>query len=314
MDYDIQPVPLDRIDTSDHTFKITTTIDKTDLTPSIRSVGILQPPVLIEKGDRWCVVCGFRRISASKALKMKETPAFVLDGRSLAQCARIAVTDNACQRPLNVVEQARSFALINRIEAHPEARAKIAATSGLPASQAAMDRILPVADMPEFLQAGLLSGNIALPVALQIDRLNDTDAKALGTFFGQISTGLNIQRELLDTILDISKRDRATVADLIGNEKIQAIVNNEEISVPQRVQRLRLLLKKLRYPSLSRAEEAFDNLLKSLKLNSRLQLQPPRFFEGKTYGANLSFDSREQLRMLQTELDKLIHHSHFLPD
>ena len=314
MDYDIQPVPIDRIDTSDRTFKITTTIDKTDLTPSIRSVGVLQPPVLIEKGERWCIVCGFRRISASKALKMKEIPAFVLNGRSLTQCVRIAISDNACQRSLNVVEQARSFALINRIETHPEARAKIAVTSGLPASQAAMERILPVADMPASLQAGLLSGNIALPVALQIDRLNNADAKALGNLLGQISTGLNIQRELLDTILDISKRDRATVADLIGNEKIQAILNNEEISVPQRVQRLRLLLKKLRYPSLRQAEEAFDQMLKSLKLNSRLQLQPPRFFEGKNYRASFSFDSREQLRMLQAELDKLIDHSHFLPD
>lgn len=314
MDYDIQPVALDRIDTSDRAFKITTTIDKSDLTPSIRCVGILQPPVLIEKKRAWRVVCGFRRISASKAMNMKEIPAFVANGRSLAQCARMAISDNACQRSLNVVEQARAYALIRRVENRPEAWVEIAAASGLPASQAAIERILPVADMPATLQAGLLSGSIALPVALQLSRLSDTDALTLGNLFGKISAGLNVQRELLETILDISKRDRSTVAELIGNEKIDAILNDSEISIPQQVQKLRLLLKRMRYPSLSQAEKSFDDTLKSLKLNSRIQLQPPRFFEGKTYRANLSFDSCEQLRLLQTELDKLIQHPHFLPD
>lgn len=314
MDYDIHTVSLDRIDTSDRTFKITTTIDKSDLTPSIRCVGILQPPVLIEKEKAWCVVCGFRRISASEAMNLKEIPAFVVNARSLEECARMAISDNACQRSLNVVEQARAYALIRRVVNRTEAWVEIAAASGLPVSQAAIERILPVADMPETLQAGLLSGSIALPVALQINRLSDTDALALGNLFAKISAGLNVQRELLETILDISKRDRSTVAELIVNEKIDAILNDSETPIPQQVQKLRMLLKKMRYPSLSQAEKSFEDTLKSLKLNSRLQLQPPRFFEGKTYRANLSFDSCEQLRLLQAELDKLIQHPHFLPD
>lgn len=314
MDYDIQPVPVDRIDTADHTYRITTTSDKTDLTPSIRSVGILQPAVLIEKGAGWCIVCGFRRISASKSLNMKAIPAFVVDGRSSEHCARMAISDNACQRSLNVVEQARAYALIRRVEKRSEAWIKIATASGLPASQAAMERIAPVADMPALLQDGLLSGNIALPVALQIHSLSDPEAAAFGNLFGKISTGLNVQRELLETILDISRRDRSTVAELIGHETIDAILNNAEIPVPQKVQQLRQWLKRMRYPSLNRAEEAFDDMLKSLKLNSRLQIQPPRFFEGKTYQARLSFESCEQLRRLQAELDKLIRHPHFLPE
>jgi len=314
MDYDIHTVSPDRVDTADHTFKITTTSDKTELIPSIRSVGILHPPILIEKGKRWRVVCGFRRISASGALGMKEIPAFVLRGRSLEQCARVAISDNACQRSLNVVEQARAYALLRRIEKRPEDWKTSAVASGLPASQSAMERILPVADMPASLQNGLLAGNIALPVALQIDRLADTDASALANLFGKISVGLNVQRELLDTILDISKRDRSTVADLIRHEEIDAILNNAEIPVPQRVQQLRHLLKNKRYPSLCRAEQSFNDMVKSLKLDSHLQLHPPRFFEGKTYRANLSFDSCEQLRLLQAELDKLIHHPKFLPE
>lgn len=314
MAYDIQTVPLSRIETADRAFRITTTTDKNDLIPSIRSIGMLQPPMLIERGEGWCIVCGFRRIAASEALNVKEISAFVVNDRSLAQCVRMAIADNACQRSLNVVEQARAYALIHKVEKRPEVRVKIAAASGLPSSQAAVERILPVADMPASLQDGLLSGDIALPIALQLHRLSEADAVALGSLFGKISVGLNVQRELLEMILDISKLDRCSVAELIGHEKIAAVLNNEEISVPQRVQKLRQMLKKMRYPSLSRAEESFTEMLKSLKLHPRLQLQPPRFFEGKTYRLNLSFDSCDQLRRLQAELDKLIQHPHFLSD
>ncbi|WP_319525380.1 ParB/RepB/Spo0J family partition protein [uncultured Desulfosarcina sp.] len=314
MDYDIQTVPLNRIDTADHTFKITTTSDKTDLIPSIRSVGILQPPVLIENADQWCIVCGFRRISASKALNAKNISAFVVKGRSLKQCARIAISDNAGQRSLNVVEQARAYALIRRVETRPEARVEMALASGLAASPSAMERIAPVAAMNTSLQEGVLTGSIALPVALQIDRLGEPDATALGGLLAKISAGLNVQRELLDTILDIGKRDGTAVADLIAQEAVDSILNNEEIPVPQRVQKLRQLLKRMRYPSLSQAEASFDDMLKALKLSPRLQIQPPRFFEGETYRANLSFDSKEQLLLLQKELDKLIRHPRFLSD
>ena len=281
MDYDIHTVPLNRIDAADHTFKITTTSDKTDLIPSIRSVGVLQPPVLIEKAEQWRIVCGFRRISASKALNAKDISAFVVNGRSLKQCVRISIADNAGQRSLNVVEQARAYALIRRVETRPEARVEMASTSGLAASPSAMERIAPVAAMNASLQTGVLAGSIALPVALQIDRLGEPDATALGSLFAKISTGLNVQRELLDTILDIGKRDGVAAADLIARDPIDSIFNNEEIPVPQRVQKLRQLLKKMRYPSLSQAEASFDDMLKTLKLSSRLQIQPPRFFEGK---------------------------------
>ena len=66
MDYDIQRVPVDRIDTTDHTYRITTTSDKTDLIPSIRSVGMLQPSVLIEKGAEYRNNLG---IAARKRIK-----------------------------------------------------------------------------------------------------------------------------------------------------------------------------------------------------------------------------------------------------
>lgn len=315
MDFKISPVSLDRIEATDHTFKITTKTDKIDLAPSISAIGLLQPPVLIKKGLEYTVVCGFRRIAACETQNIASIPARILySDVSKIACARIAISDNSFQRPLNVVEQSRAFALIRRFADNSTSWLKISESVGLPGSQTAMDRMMPVAGMPPSLQDAILSGSIALPIALHINQLKIDDAMALGNFFRKITTGLNIQRELLELISEISLRDAISIARLIEQDDILSIMGNEDSTAPQKVQELRLMLKAKRYPELSKAEAAYNRTLKSLQLNRSVQLHPPRFFEGKSYRLTLTIDSRRQLKSLQSEIEKLVHHPNLLPE
>jgi len=161
---------------------------------------------------------------------------------------------------------------------------RIAETVGLPASPAAMDRIMPVAQMPPALRESVLSGRLALPVALQINRLPTADTMALGNFFDTITTGLNVQRELLDLIVDISRRDGVSVAGLVQQDDVVSILTDEATAAPQKIQLLRQLLKMKRFPTLSQAEANYRQMLKSVKLDTRVQIQPPRFSKVKVTG------------------------------
>ena len=314
MDCDLQSVALERIDTTDRTFQITTPSDKPELTPSIRSVGLLQPPILLPKEESWIVVGGFRRITACAALHIPRIPAWLLGADcSMAACVRIAIADNAGQRPLNVVEQARALSLICSAVDETEAP-KIAEATGMAVSQKAMARILPLAAMARPLQEGVLSGKVALPVALRIHAMRGEDARELTAFFLTITAGLNVQRELIERIVDVSKRDRVSIAELIRQDAVEAIVNTADTPMPQKVQQLRRYFKEKRYPELSHRENRYQALIKSLQLHPRLHLQPPPFFEGKTYQLSLSIESREQLKTLQADLDRLIEHPHILPE
>ena len=315
MDFEIRPVSLDQIETTDHTFKITTTTDNTELALSISAIGLLQPPILIENGRSYTIVCGFRRIDACIALNLSSIAVRILGPDcSPIECAHIAIADNTFQRSLNVVEQSRAYTLIHRFEEDSSARLKMAQSIGLPESQAAMDRIRPVCAMPKDLQENILSGRVALPVALQINRLATDDSRALSGLFSLISASLNVQRELLDLTVDISRRDGTSIAGLINKDKIAGILKNEESSAPQKVQQLRKILKTERYPALSKAEDDYHQMVNSIQLNSRIHIQPPRFFEGKTYRVTMSVETRQQLKGLQTELDKLANHPHLLPE
>ena len=315
MDFEITPVLVDQIQTGDHTFKITTNTETSELVRSISAVGLLQPPVLIKTGHDFTVVCGFRRIDACENLHMARIPARILQSNfSKITCAQIAVSDNASQRALNIVEQSRAYALIRKLADRSTAWPKIAESTGLACSQTAMDRIIPVAGMPGPLQEAILEGSIALPIALQINHLENDDAVALCNLFRQVTTGLNIQRELLELISEISLRDDIPVARLIAQADIADIIENADRPAPQKAQQLRMLMKAKRFPELSKAEAAYNQKLKTLKLNPRVQIHPPRFFEGKSYRLSLTIDSRRQLKSLQSELDKLVHHPNLLPE
>ncbi len=315
MDFKIAPGSPDRIETADHTFKITTNTDQTDLALSISAIGLLQPPVLIHRGGTDTVVCGFRRIAACKALNIASIPTRILPpDTSDIVCAQIAISDNSFQRSLNIVEQSRAYALVRRFAGRSPTCSKIVQSTGLACSQTAMDRILPVAGMPLSMQDAILDGSIALPIALQINLLDKNDALALGCFFRQISTGLNIQRELLALITEISHRDDIPVFRLMEQIDIAAVVGNADLPAPQKVRRLRMLLKVKRYPEVSKAESLYNQEVKLLKLNPRVQLQPPRFFEGNTYRLTLTLDSRRQLKSLLRELEKLVEHPNLLPE
>lgn len=315
MDFEIRSVSPDDIETDDRTFRITTNTDETDLVTSIRAVGLLQPPVLTKKESGYRVVCGFRRIFACRAVNMASIPARILPSNTPEMvCAHIAISDNSFQRPLNLVEQSRGYALVRRFAGGSSSWLKMVESTGLASSQTAMDRIMPVTDMPVSLQEALLEGSIALPVALQITQLNDDDARTLCTFFRQITTGLNVQRELLELITEISLRDNTSIARLIEVDDIAEVMDKGDRSAPQKVRELRTILRSKRYPELSKAESLYIQKIKSLKLDPHIQLAPPRFFEGSTYRLTLSVDSRRQLKSMQQQLNKLVDHTDLLPE
>lgn len=315
MDYKVRSVCLSQIDVTDQTFRITTTIDAADLVSSIQRIGLLQPPLIVPKGQTYIVVCGFRRIAACRSLSITSMPARIDDHhRPGLRHAQMAIADNACQRPLNVVEQSRALALIRRFTNDSTDWPAIAASVGLPSSRAAMDRLLPIAHMPESLQMAIVEGRIALPVATSINSLHPDDAKVMGDVLRSLNTGLNNQRELLELIVELAIIEGTSVSRVLAGQDIAPILAEDDSPLPQRVQRLRQALKKKRYPELSKAEDAFHRAVKALKVDSAIGLQPPRFFEGKTFRLTLSVNSRRQLKSLLPDLEKIANHPHILPD
>ena len=83
--------------------------DLTDLTASIKEVGVVEPIVVVRRDGHFEAVAGSRRLAAAKKAGLKQIPARVMD-LDEAKAAAIALIENLQRKDLNPLEEANGYA------------------------------------------------------------------------------------------------------------------------------------------------------------------------------------------------------------
>ena len=305
----LQAVMLADVDSDDTTFCITTRTELDDLVPSIRKLGLMHAPVLKHNSSRYIIVCGFRRIAACRMLGWTQIYARVLRRNfDFLEMARLAVADNALQRPLNLIERSRALKLLMAANVEREVLAAAAAELGLPLSPAIVPRLKKICDLPQPIQKGILANAIDLSMALELDRFEPEDGQALFGLFNHLKLGLNRQRELLLMLEEISLREEIPIQQLMTEKPLKRILENTEIDRSIKRQKVRTYLRRRRFPMISKAEMQYKAFVKQLKLGSNINLMPPKDFEGMTYTMTIRFNNQEELKNSKEKLEEILHH------
>ena len=79
-----------------------------ELADSIRVQGVIQPLIVVKKGERYEIVAGERRWRAAKIVGLKEIPVLVREYDE-AKIAEIALIENLQRKDLNPIEEAEAF-------------------------------------------------------------------------------------------------------------------------------------------------------------------------------------------------------------
>jgi ParB family transcriptional regulator, chromosome partitioning protein len=307
MDYDIKTVPLSRIDGGDDTFRISAHAPNEALRLSIRSIGLIHPPVVWDRRDRLTVVSGFARLGVCRSLDWHQLPVRCLPPETLfADCALIAVADNASQRTLNVVEMARALDLLARAADDQHGAARLAQSIGLPANAQLAGKLKQVGQMSGRLQQALCGGEITLPMALRLHEMGDAAAAGeLISLFQELGWGLNRQREFLDWTQAIAQRDGIGLMDLLTDEPLRQLRRDPRMDRGRKSQLVRRHVKKRRYPAITAFEQQYSQAVKALQVPRGAQLIPPAHFEGQTFGLRLDFRNPGELLDLAREVQQL---------
>lgn len=304
---DALPVPLDAIDMARTDFLVTTAGDTRLLEASIREVGLMSPPVLLDDEGIFVVVCGFRRLAACRRLGLPEIMARVVPpDASRVACIRWAIVDNALQRPLNPIEASRALRLLQPFYPDVRALARAAMPLGLPHAVDLLEKLLPLAGLPAAVQEGVMTDAIAPVVATELAGLAPPDIESLAGLLVSLRVSLNRQRELLDLIRDIAARDDESVADVVRSSEIAAILSDDRRDRNQKAAGIRVHLRRRRFPAISEAESNYEKLVRDLKLGQRVKLIPPRHFEGDVYTLQAQFKDLSELKSHQETLDQIL--------
>jgi ParB family transcriptional regulator, chromosome partitioning protein len=307
MHYSHQIVELCQIDQSDASFRISTADATPILTNSIEAVGLLNPPTLRAKSERFCIVSGFGRVQACQNLGLKEISARIVSQHAtLTACVQHAIIDNTFQRELNIVEQARAVKLLSCVCGEPDELLTTAQQTGLAMNQKMIKKLMVVSQMTDTLHKGLITGAIALPIALQLAAIKDHKIlDEISRLLMDLNLSLNRQRELFEWIVAIAKRDHIGIEQLLAEAPIQAVRQNAELDRRQKGAQIRQYLKKRRSPAIVAFESTYQNLLERMQLKKGARLVAPDNFEGPVYSIQMEFTNLDELKMMEKEVHRL---------
>ena len=85
----------------------------TDLASSIKQKGVISPITVRDEGNGYILIAGERRLRASKLIKLKEIPAYVMEVKNDSDMMQIALIENIQRENLNPMEESEAYALLN---------------------------------------------------------------------------------------------------------------------------------------------------------------------------------------------------------
>ncbi len=305
MQFDERTVELSACDPTDETYRITTHTDAADLAASLHADGLIHAPIVTVKGNKLIIVSGFRRFAAAKILSFTKIDVRLVACRNKLACARLAILENSLQRPLNMIEVSRALNLLTSVCKDTGQLSLQAASLGLPANPAITDKLKKLCRLPQIFQSGILNDLISLSMALELSSLKPNDGESLMMLFAGLQVGLNLQRELLTHIREITSRDQISIGKLLHHATVTRIMADETIDRPQRLQQLRSWLYDLRYPAVAHAESEFRRNLGLLKLAKGVRLIPPKNFESSRYTFRLPFTNITEFKHALNQMNQL---------
>jgi ParB family transcriptional regulator, chromosome partitioning protein len=299
------------VDLGDEAFKISTAADVDDLAKSIQHVGLINPPILIQKGDRYIIVAGFLRIAAMQQLNLLQTPAKVMpaDSTDLA-CIRISITDNISQRKLDLLETSRALALLSECLNDRDRLVVEAQALGLAENRHHIEKMIGLCRLPQRIQEGVHQNRISMNMAFNLQGLDSKAKNLLTSLFMELKFNHNKQKEIYTHLKEIAHREKCSLTEVLLSEGFSDILADMDLDSPQKTGIIRSKLRHRRYPHLSRAEETFKRNLRKLNLGERIHIIPPAYFEEMSLKLSMSFKNENEFKEQMDILNRTLANPH----
>ncbi len=267
------------------------------LAVSIRDNGTLFPPIVRYLNGRYIVISGFNRVKASLSNNEKTIIAYAINP-DLHECQYIikSIISLSFQRPLTHAELTTSIGKLNEfMEIHEIAKRSI----GIFNSELNTRIIQDYINLKSLSETGLQllhKGVISFKTAKKIITLPEETIKMLLNLFSKIKASNNKQLEILQYIMEISKRDQIKFEKVIENSEIQHIISDKNREPVLKTKFLREFLHKKRFPALFTARQSTRQKISNLKFGKQIKFTPPENFEGLNY--SLSFTAKNYKEFL----------------
>jgi ParB family transcriptional regulator, chromosome partitioning protein len=297
---DLRLIDTDRINDSPGPYGMSFGFELTPLVRSIKRVGLVNVPVLIEDGKGTkTVISGYRRIQAIKSLKWDHVPCRVLQESEFSplECLLLNLHENLATRSLNNVEKGMVLSHLNSYLPLTEIMKDYMSLLDLPSHEETFDLFLKIEkELDENIKIYLAQGHISLQVVRMLLDMDPVSRLPVFGLISQLKLNINQQIQIINYIIDISHITKTTVIEFLKDHPLENIYLNDNLNTPQKAKAVLRLLRTRRFPSLTEAEKTFNKMVSKLDLPKRVRIDPPLFFESPDYRLEILFREGKELR------------------
>jgi ParB/RepB/Spo0J family partition protein len=295
---------INEIFLKDERFRISYYFDLEKLVASIREIGLLNPPLVTRRNGRFILVSGWKRVMACLNLSLSPIPVLVVQGKGELETFLIAFYENLATGEFSLVEKAEIMA---RLKKFSEDEKKIVRhylpLLGIPPTLSHLDSYLAFSQFEPELKKIIHEKNLPFSLAELFSEFSTSERKRLLPLVSPLSQ--NKMTEFLESLKEISRRDELPVRKILASKEVKDMLGSRRLSLLQKADRIRLVLKKKRYPNLSSWEESFDSLRKKMRWPREITLSPTPYFEEKRLSVDFNFENQEEFKANLLKLEEL---------
>jgi hypothetical protein len=290
------------------------------LLQSIRSLGMLHPPLLLEKQDHtFIILSGRKRLDAYLLAGTQECRQEQRDDEYITALTFTVVSEERLTTHLHIFKTLLQYQLLgNNLTVIEQAvflqKARqvlreqdiltLLPILGLKAKPHIPEELIALLDLEPAVQLGLHNGVISQRSGKKLSRFAPADQKHLAEVIGEYQLGGSKQQNLIERFFQLTQREQVSVEVLL--DRWQDKEKDKQLNGPQRISSLLRWLDRKCQPRLTQAEEAFKKFCCQLQLPAKVRLEHSLSFEEEQVTLSMDFSTKEELAEIWPQLETFL--------
>jgi len=300
----LKEISFSDIDLKDERFRTSYFFNLDKLILSVKKAGLVSPPLVVERDGNIILLSGWKRILVCKELSLKSLPVFFCEKKSDLEAFKVCLFENLASRSLPLVEKAEMLTKLKEFgEDQKSLIGHFLPLFNIPSTRRHMELYLSVSLLDKGIKKFIFEKNMPLASVSLFTEFTSRESKILVPVI--LPLGQNKQKEILEDILEISRKTNTPLKELINSGEASEILHAEKLSSLQKAEGLRLLFKRIRYPLLSARRDQFLVSLKNIKWPKDISINPYPFFEENKMEVNFSFKNKKEFDKKVLRLQQL---------
>lgn len=301
---------IDNIDLKDERFRISYYASFDKLILSLTKIGLVNPLVITLRDRRYILVSGWKRIQACLKLSLSTVPVTIIDESDDLKVFMMAFYENFALREFSIMEKAE---VLSKMKGFGEEEMILInhylPLLGIPPSLQYLESYLTYSQFEPELKRALQEREMTYASLQHLAEFIPRERKILLPLLSPL--GRNKRKEILEDLQEISRRDDLDVEDILALKEIKNVIDSEKLSPLQKADKIRILLRRKRYPTFFEYKDAFDSHLRKMRWPKDLSINHSPYFEDEGISVNFEFTDKDDFVKKLSKLQEMASNQEF---